>query len=73
MLSSEDIKTLDDRYVQKDDCNDKHTATAKEISSIATTLVGIGTKLNLLVWIAAAVGGLSITTICGKILASILK
>lgn len=73
MLSNDDIKTLDDRYVQKDDCNDRHTATAKEISSIATTLAEIGTKLNLLVWIVGVLGSLSITTICGKILVSILK
>lgn len=55
MIDEKDIKRLDERYVQKDDCNDTHKATDKRIDSMKEEFVVMKTKLNTLIGILTTI------------------
>lgn len=55
MIDENDIKRLDERYVQKDDCNDNHKETDKRIDSMKEEFVVMKTKLNTLIGILTTI------------------
>jgi hypothetical protein len=73
MLTQEDFAQLDNRYVLKDDCNDRHSATAKEISELTISQTKINTQLGMLIKINAAELGAVGTAIIAAIMKLILK
>ena len=46
MLTQEDFAQLDNIYVRKDDCNDRHADTAREISELTISQTKINTELR---------------------------
>jgi hypothetical protein len=73
MLTQEDFAQLDNRYVLKDDCNDRHSDTAKEISELTISQTKINTQLGMLIKINAAELGAVGTAIIAAIMKLILK
>lgn len=73
MLDRNDIEALDDRYVQKDDCNNRHVTESREISDIATAQAKNNTLLGILVKIQAAQLGAIASAIIAAIMNLILK
>lgn len=73
MLSSEDLAQLDNIFVRKDDCTDRHTGTAKEISELTIAQTKMTTQLSLLIKIQAAQLGAIGTAIVAAIMKLILK
>ena len=73
MLTQEDFAQLDNRYVLKDDCNDRHLDTAKEISELTISQTKINTQLGMLIKINAAELGAVGTAIIAAIMKLILK
>lgn len=73
MLDRSDFEILDHRYVQKDDCNNRHTAETKEISDIAMAQAKNNTLLGILVKIQAAQLGAIASAIIAAIMNLILK
>lgn len=73
MLSSEDLQQLDNIYVRKDDCNDRHEGTAKEISELTIAQTKVATQLGWLIKINAAELGAVGTAIVAAIMKLILK
>jgi hypothetical protein len=45
MLTAEDFAILDDKYVRKDDCNDRHVAQEKEITEIIVQQTKMSTQI----------------------------
>ena len=72
MLTTEDFAILDEKYVRKDDCNDRHIAQEKEITEIivqqAKTNTQLGTLVKICAFIAAGIGTLLIGAIGSLIL-----
>lgn len=73
MLTQEDFTQLDNRYVLKDDCNERHSDTAKEISELTISQTKINTQLGMLIKINAAELGAVGTAIIAAIMKLILK
>lgn len=73
MLTQEDFAQLDNRYVLKDDCNDRHSDTAKEINELTISQAKINTQLGMLIKINAAELGAVGTAIIAAIMKLILK
>lgn len=73
MITQEDFAQLDNRYVLKDDCNDRHSDTAKEISELTISQTKINTQLGMLIKINAAELGAVGTAIIAAIMKLILK
>lgn len=83
MLTSEDFEKLDEIYirsetakeifVRKDDCNDRHSETAKEISELTISQTKINTQLGMLIKISAVELGAVGTAIITAIMELILK
>lgn len=73
MLSQEDLTQLDSIYVRKDDCNDRHVETAKEISELTIAQTKVSTQLSWLIKINAAELGAVGTAIVAAIMKLILK
>lgn len=73
MLTAEDFAILDDKYVRKDDCNDRHEASQKEITEIIIQQTKMNTQLSLLVKICAFTAGGIGTLLIGAIGSLILK
>lgn len=73
MLTPEDLAQLDNIYVRKDDCNNRHEETAKEINELNVTQAKIITQLNMLIKISAAELGAVGTAIVAAIMKFILK
>jgi hypothetical protein len=73
MLTPEDFAQLDDRYVRKDDCNDRHADTAREISELTISQAKINTQLSMLIKINAAELGAVGTAIIAAIMKLVLK
>jgi hypothetical protein len=73
MLTQEDFAQLDNRYVLKDDCNDRHSDTAKEISELTISQTKINTQLGMLIKINAAELGAVGTAIIAAIMKLILN
>lgn len=73
MLTAEDFAILDDKYVRKDDCNDRHIAQEKEITEIIVQQTKMNTQLGLLVKICAFTAGGIGTLLIGAIGSLILK
>ena len=67
------LKICDERYMQKDACNDRHNETDKTINSIALTQVKNTTYLSILVKVQGATFGALLTIIVGKICEMIMK
>jgi hypothetical protein len=73
MLTAEDFAILDDKYVRKDDCNDRHIAQEKEITEIIVQQTKMSTQIGLLVKICAFTAGGIGTLLIGAIGSLILK
>lgn len=73
MLTPEDFAQLDNIYVRKDDCNNRHEETAKEINELTVTQAKINTQLSMLIKINAAELGAVGTAIVAAIMKLILK
>ena len=73
MITKEDFETLDDRYVKKDDCNDRHADTTKQISDMSIQMTKISTQLGIIIKIISVIGGTVGTAIVGGIVGLILK
>lgn len=73
MLTPEDFAQLDNIYVRKDDCNDRHEETSKEINELIVAQAKITTQLNMLIKISAAELGAVGTAIVAAIMKAILK
>ena len=73
MLTQEDFAQLDNRYVLKDDCNDRHSDTAKEISELTISQTKINTQIGMLIKINSAELGAVGTAIIAAIMKLILK
>lgn len=73
MLSSEDLAQLDNIYVRKDDCTDRHAGTAKEISELTIAQTKISTQLGILIKISGAELGAIGAAIIAAIMKLILK
>ena len=75
MLSTADLKQIqdmcDDRYVTKDDCNDRHEKDDKEFAEIRIQLTKMNTMLSIqtkvMAFVATGIGGLLIGAI-GKLI-----
>lgn len=72
-ISKEMLDYLDERYVQKDDCNDRHKAAADEIKEILIVQTRNNTMLNTLVKINSVELGAVATAIIAAIMKLILK
>lgn len=55
MIDATDIARLDERYVRKDDCNDKMSSTENRVDALKTDVEIVKTKLNVLIGILAAI------------------
>lgn len=73
MLTQEDFAQLDNIYVRKDDCNDRHSDTAREISELTVSQTKINTQLGMLIKINAAELGAVGTAIIAAIMKLILN
>lgn len=73
MLTQEDLAQLDNIYVRKDDCTDRHAGTAKEISELTIAQTKMTTQLGMLIKINAAELGAIGTAIVAAIMKLILK
>lgn len=73
MLTQEDFAQLDNIYVHKDDCNDRHADTAREISELTVSQTKINTQLGMLIKINAAELGAVGTAIIAAIMKLILN
>lgn len=69
MLIKEDFERLDERYVRKDDCTDKHTVTDERINNlnmeIAVVKTRLGITIGILVTIAIPVLAIAIKYLFG--------
>lgn len=68
-IGKEALEYLDEIYVRKDDCNDRHADTAKEISEITISMAKTNMQLSILVKINAFIA----TAVGGGLIAAILK
>jgi hypothetical protein len=73
MLTAEDFKMLDDRYVQKDDCTTRHENVNKEIADATIALAKTNSQLSVLIKICSATLGATATAIIGALMGLILK
>lgn len=73
MLTQEDFAQLDNIYVRKDDCSDRHAGTAREISELTISQTKINTQLGMLIKINAAELGAIGTAIIAAIMKLIIK
>lgn len=73
MLTQEDFAQLNNIYVRKDDCNDRHADTAREISELTISQTKINTQLGMLIKINAAELGAVGTAIIAAIMKLILN
>lgn len=72
-ISKEMQDYLDDRYVRKDACNDRHTELAKDLTEVSVTQATILTKLGNIEKIEAVKLGTVATAIVAAIMKLILK
>lgn len=73
MLTAEDYEILDNRYVQKDDCNVRHENVNREMADIAVQLSKTNSQLGLLIKICSATLSASGVAIIGALMKLILK
>jgi hypothetical protein len=73
MLTAEDFEVLDNRYVQKDDCNTRHEGVNKELAEVSVQLAKTNSQLSLLVKICSATLGAAGASIIGVLMKLILK
>lgn len=69
MIDSSDFATLDNRYVQKDDCNDKHASLSTLVTQLEVAQAKTNTQLSWLVKLTAA----STTAVLGAVLTAIVN
>ena len=72
-IDKELIAYLDNRYVQKDDCNDRHKATENEIKEILIVQTQSKTKLDNIEKLNSVEVAALVTAIVGAIVNLILK
>ena len=72
-ITKEMLDFLDERYVQKDACNDRHTELAKDLTEVSVTQATILTKLGNIEKIEAVKLGTIATAIVAAIMKLILK
>lgn len=73
MLTAEDFVALDDRYVQKDDCNTRHESVNKEVTEITVALAKTNSQLSMLVKICSATLGAVGMAVVGALMSLVLK
>ena len=73
MLTAEDFVALDDRYVQKDDCNTRHESVNKEVAEITVALAKTNSQLSMRVKICSATLGAVGMAVVGALMSLILK
>lgn len=69
MLSPEDFAQLDNRYVRKDDCNERHAEAAKEITELTVQQTKINTQLGVLI----KINSVMLTAVATAIVGAIMK
>jgi uncharacterized protein Smg (DUF494 family) len=72
-ITKEMLDYLDERYVKKDACNDRHVELAKELSEVSINQAKIVTDLATIKRINAAELGAIATAIIAAIMNTILK
>lgn len=72
-ISKEMLDYLDDRYVRKDACNDRHVELAKELSEVSVNQAKIVTDLGIIKKINAVELGAVATAIIAALMDVILK
>lgn len=72
-ISKEMLDYLDERYVKKDACNDRHVELAKELSEVSINQAKIVTDLATIKRINAVELGAVATAIIAAIMNTILK
>lgn len=72
-ITKEMLDYLDERYVKKDACNDRHVELAKEMSEVSINQAKIVTDLTTIKRINAAELGAVATAIIAAIMNTILK
>ena len=72
-ITKEMLDYLDERYVKKDACNDRHVELAKELSEVSINQAKIVTDLATIKRINAAELGAVATAIIAAIMNTILK
>ena len=55
------IQRLDDRYVQKADCNRQMDASQKETASIKEDMASMKTRVKVIVWVLTALAAAAIS------------
>ena len=73
MLTPEDLLQLDNIYVRKDDCNDRHEKSDRELTEIRIQLAKINAHLSIQNKVMAFVAGGIGTLLIGAIGSLILK
>ena len=73
MLTQEDYALLVNRYVRKDDCNERHTIETNKITELTVAQAKMNTQLGLLIKISSVTLGTIITAIIGAVMGMILK
>ena len=73
LFTTEQLQYLDNLYVKKNDCNDRHTEAAKEITELTVQQAKITTQLSLLIKINSATLGAVGAAIVAAIMKLILK
>lgn len=67
LFSAEQLAYLDNLYVKRNDCNDRHEKTEKEINEILISQSAITTKLGFI----EKLGGFTLTAALGGLIAQI--
>ena len=73
MLTQEDFEILDNRYVQKDDCNTRHEGVNRELTELTVQLAKSNSQLAMLIKISSVTLGTVATAVIGALMKLILK
>lgn len=73
MLEKQDYEQLDNRYVQKDDCNTRHESTNKSMNEIALALTKLTSQMSMIIKICSAILGTAGTAIVVALMNQVLK
>ena len=73
MLTQEDFATLDNRYVQKDDCNTRHENINREVADITVSHAKTNSQLSMLIKICSATLATAGAAVVGALMKLILK
>lgn len=73
MLKQEDYDVLDNRYVQKDDCNTRHENLNKEVNEISLALTKLTSQLSMIIKITSAILGTAGAAVIAALMKLIIK